>query len=92
MSTTLKHEPQKDMERHQRDALHTLIGEQVMHTLGEPADLHQVQVRRLWDDHFRVNVLIGRNITSIKVANSYFVKADGEGNIVESSPKIAKLY
>jgi hypothetical protein len=63
-----------------------------MHTLGEPADLLQVNVRRLWEDCFRVNVLIGRDIVSVKIANSYFVKADSDGNIVESSPKIIMQY
>lgn len=92
MPTTLKREPQKDMEKHQREMLHTLIGEQVIHALGEPDGLVQVQVRRLWEDYFRVNVLIGRDITSVKTANSYFVKADSDGKIVESNPKITKQY
>jgi len=42
--------------------------------------LHKVQVRRLWDDHYRVNVLIGEDAASAKIANSYFVEADGDGN------------
>jgi hypothetical protein len=92
MPTTLKREPQKDMEQHKRETLHTLIGEQVIHSLGEPDDLLQLQVRWLWEDYFRVNVLIGRDITSFKIANSYFVKADSDGNIVESNPNITKKY
>ena len=31
-----------------------LIGKQVMHALGEPSDLHRVQVQHLWADHYRV--------------------------------------
>ncbi len=92
MPTTLKREPQKDMERHQRETLHALIGQQLIHSLGKPGDLLQVQVRQLWEDYFRVNVLTGRDIASVKIANSYFVKADSDGNIVESSPKITKQY
>jgi hypothetical protein len=80
------------MEQHKRETLHTLIGEQVIHSLGEPGDLFQLQVRRLWEDYFRVNVLIGRDITSLKIANSYFVKADSDGTIVESNPNITKKY
>ena len=91
MPTTL-HEPQKDMEKHQRETLHALIGEQVIHTLGKPGDLLRVQVRRLWEDYFRVNVLVGQDIVSVKIANSYFVKTDSDGKIVESSPKIIKQY
>ena len=40
-------EQNKEMERHKSDTLHALIGEQVMHTLGMPLGLHDVQVRRL---------------------------------------------
>jgi hypothetical protein len=92
MPATQEREQLKDLEQHRRDTLNTLIGEQVIHSLGEPGDLLQLQVRRLWEDHFRVNVLIGRDITSFKIANSYFVKADSDGNIVESNPKITKKY
>jgi hypothetical protein len=79
------------MARHKREMLNALIGEQVIHTLGEPDGLHRVQVRRLWKDHYRVNVLIGKDAASAKIANSYFVEANSDGNIVESSPKITKL-
>ena len=79
-------------EQHKRETLNALIGEQVIHTLGVPDGLHNVQVRRLWKDHYRVNVLIGQDVASTKIANSYFVQVDGDGNIVESSPKITKRY
>jgi hypothetical protein len=73
-------------------ALNALIAEQVVHILGKPQDLHQVQVRKLWGNYFRVNVLIGLDAASVRVANSYFLKADGEGNIVESTPTITRQY
>lgn len=92
MPPTLRREPEKDMKQHERETLQTLIGEQVMHTLGEPGDLVQVQVRRLWEHHFRVNILVGPDFISAKIANSYFVTADGNGNIVESTPRIKKQY
>lgn len=92
MLTTRNREPEKDMEHHQRETLQTLIGEQVMHALGEPGDLVQMQVRRLWEDYFRVNVFIGRDMVSAKIANSYFVKVDSDGNIVEATPRIKKQY
>ncbi len=63
-----------------------------MHMLGEPDALNQVQVRRLWQGHYRVNVLVGANPTSIKIANSYFLQTDDDGNITNSNPKIAKQY
>ena len=39
-----------------------------------------------------MNVFIGENAGSAKIANSYFVTADSDGNIVESIPRIMKLY
>ena len=85
-------EQNKELERHKGDMLNALIGEQVMHTLGMPLGLHDVQVRRLWEDRYRVNVFIGENAASAKIANSYFLKADNDGKIVESIPKIKKVY
>jgi hypothetical protein len=79
-------------ERRSRDRLNTLIGDQVIQALGKPPGLQQVQVRSLWEGHYRVNVLVGGDITSLKIANSYFVQADGEGNILESDPRVMKLY
>jgi hypothetical protein len=69
-----------------------LIGKQVIQTLGRPDGLHELQVRRLWDDHFRVNVFIGADATSARIVNSYFVKTDADGKIVRSFPRITKLY
>lgn len=89
---TLKREPQENMKQHQRETQQALIGEQVLHSLGEPANLIQVQVRQLWEDRFRVNVLVGQDIASIKIANSYFVIADSDGNVTESNPKITRQY
>jgi hypothetical protein len=82
----------KDMANHKRETLKDLIREQVLHTLGEPGDLLRVQVRPLWGSNYRVNVFVGVHAASAKVTNSYFVVADGDGNILESTPKIEKQY
>ncbi len=92
MPMTQQHKQHEDMEQHKRETLNALIGEQVMHTLGEPAGLYKVQVRRLWEDRYRVNVFIGADAASAKIATSYFVEADSGGNIVESRPRITKQY
>jgi hypothetical protein len=90
---TKEKDPQKnDLEKHKKETLEALIREQVMHILGKPINLLHVQVRSLWDNHFRVNVLIGPDVVSGKVANSYFLAADGDGHIVKSVPKIIKQY
>jgi hypothetical protein len=92
MSTAKQREGDKDDDRQNRERLNRLIGKQVIHTLGEPRGLQQVQVRRLWDDYFRVNVLVGGDTVSAKVAHSYFLVADGDGKVVTSSPTITKQY
>jgi len=81
-----------DMGRPLRKTLDELIGRQVVHTLGSPDDLLMVHVRPLWKDRYRVNVFVGKDATSARVANSYFLVVDDDGNIVTSSPKIARLY
>ncbi len=81
-----------DQEKQQRQQLRVLIGEHVLHVLGRPDDLCKVQVRQLWEGHYRVNVFVGAGITSARVAHSYFLVADSEGNIVASTPKIIRLY
>jgi hypothetical protein len=56
---------QKDMEQEQRETLNAFIGEQVIHVLGEPSGFYKIHVRRLWQDRFRVNILVGGNATIV---------------------------
>ena len=63
-----------------------------MRALGQPGNLQQVQVRLLWKDRYRVNVLVGLDSVSVKVVHSYFLETDDNGNIVASTPTIVKLY
>jgi len=72
-------EPSQDRERYKREMLNALVGEQVLHALGEPSDLLRVQVRPLWEDTYRVNVFVGVNAASARVANSYFVGERSRG-------------
>ncbi len=83
-------EQSKEQEKHQRQQADARIGDQVMQTLGQPVDLQKVQVRRLWKDHYRVNVLVGVDAASVKVAHSFFLVSDVEGNIIASTPSIRK--
>ena len=86
--------PPKDegLSRAQRDAVHGLIGKQVVHRLGSPGDLLKVQVRPVGGDHYRVNIVVGKQVTSSKIVQSYFLVADDEGNILSSTPTIARVY
>jgi len=82
----------RDVEAGKREALNAIVGEQVLHALGEPAGLLMVQVRPLWERRYRVNVFTGGDAASALVAHSYFVVADGEGNVLEATPTIRRQY
>src|SRR5262245_44173579 len=92
MPAAQQREQHNDAEQHKRETLNAFIGEQVIRTLGKPNGLHTVQVCRLWEDHYRVNVFVGVDATSAKVAHSYFLVADGDGNVIASSPEITRRY
>ena len=83
---------EEKLETDKRETLNDLIREQVIHALGTPADLRMVQVRKVWKDHYRVNVIVGVNAGSVRVANSYFLKIDGDGSLMDATPKITKQY
>ena len=64
----------------------------VLAALGRPAQLFRVVVVPLWGDLFRVNVVTGDDPSSVRIPHSYFVAADGRGNIIESTPSIRREY
>jgi hypothetical protein len=68
------------------------IRQQVLETLGTPPGWHAVQVRALWNDYFRVNVLVGESSTCFTIAHSFFLHTDGEGGLLESSPELVNRY
>ena len=74
------------------ETLSVLIGRQVVHSLGSPNDMLKVKVHPLGNDRYRVNVLVGKDIASARIADSFFLTADAQGNIVKSSPEIVRLY
>ncbi len=85
-------QPKDEMDQHKRETLHNLISEQVIHALGTPFDLRNVQVRKVGNDHYRVNVIVGPNANSVRVANSYFLKIGSDGSLITANPKITKQY
>lgn len=92
MSKTQERQQRNDVETAQRATMDAVIREQVLHVLGEPGSLLKVQVRRLWEDHYRVNVLVGASLACASIANSFFLRVDSEGKIVDARPKILKQY
>ena len=49
-------------------------------------------VRPLWDNNYRVNVFIGKDMASAMIANSFFLAVDPDGQITTCNPKITKQY
>ena len=92
MQMTLERERANEVERHERETMNSHVREQVIRALGEPADLLDVQVRPLWGPHYRVNVFVGVNITCARIIHSFFLVTDGNGNVLESTPKIKRQY
>ncbi len=70
----------------------SVIVGQLLQALGRPATLYRVEVRHLWENHYRANVFVGADAASARVAHSFFVVADKDGNIIGSTPDITKKY
>lgn len=92
MTTSQLTEPHAAGPKDERAPLHDAIGKNVLRALGRPGDLQRLQIRRLWDDFYRVNVLTGGAPASARIAHSYFLAADAEGAIAWSAPDIARVY
>ena len=92
MPTKHQDERETDLDKDGRQRRIALIGGHVLRALGQPGALHRVQVRQLWDDHYRVNVLVGADAAQAKVAHSYFLVVDPAGAILASTPTITRQY
>jgi hypothetical protein len=93
MATKLQIEPPKDeVKKESRELLNKLIRDQVIHALGKPIDLRDVQVRKVWADHYRVNVIVGASAGAVSIAHSYFLVIDSAGSVIAATPKITKQY
>ncbi len=87
-----KEERHAEGEKSERQQRNVRIGQHVMRGLGQPGNLQLVQVRQLWEDRYRVNILVGVDAASVKVAHSFFLETDGDGNVVASTPRITRQY
>ena len=74
------------------ERLISVISRNVMTALGRPGDFLRVTVRPVTEDSYRVNVMTGADASSTRVAHSFYVTADKEGNVTGSSPTIEKHY
>ena len=80
----------QDTQKHEQRS--ALISGHVIRMIGQPEGLRRVDVKQLWEHHYRVNVLVGVNNASARVAHSYFMVTDGEGNVVSAEPKLSRQY
>jgi hypothetical protein len=83
---------QEEQQARESSSLEAVVGKNVMRDLGRPAGLHHVQSRRVFGDNCRVNVFVGEGAASAKVAHSFFVAADADGKVLESTPAITRRY
>jgi hypothetical protein len=91
-SPALPDEEAASAKRSRAERLAAAVGVSVVNTLGRPAGLYRVSATRLWENFYRVNVLTGADAVSSRIAHSFFVAANEQGNVIESTPPITRLY
>jgi hypothetical protein len=92
MSTAVQSKQQEEQAKQTHEQRSRVIVGQLFQALGRPATLYRVEVRHLWENHYRANVFLGADAASTRIAHSFFVVADADGNIVRSIPDITKKY
>ena len=92
MSTAQQREQDRDRDQGEQQRRRAAIRGQVIRTLGTPVSLHDVQVRQLWGDNYRVNILVGEDAASLRVAHSFFLVVDGKGQILACTPELTRRY
>jgi hypothetical protein len=91
-TTSPQNKTDVDMDRLSREIRNDLITKQVVKSLGSPENLFKMQVRLIGGDRYRVNVFVGKDATSARIADSFFLTTDEEGKILTSSPEIVRAY
>jgi len=72
--------------------LEAVVLKSVLLGLGRPANFLRGNARQLWDNRYRVNVFVGPDAASAKVAHSFFLETDGDGKILTSCPPVTRAY
>src|SRR4051812_33950835 len=70
--------------------LEAVVRDHVLSVLGRPAGLYRIQVQCVWANRYRVNVFVGSDAATFRVAHSYFLEADENGKVLTSSPAITR--
>lgn len=92
MPTKEQGQEQAELAKRVHEQRSSIIVGQLLQALGRPATLYRVELRHLWDDHYRANVFVGADAASTRVAHSFFIVADEDGNIIASVPDITRKY
>ncbi len=82
--------PRKEREGPDGEQQENLIRGHVLRALGEPGGLGRVQVRSLWGNYYRVNIVVGDEPGCAKIVRSYFLETDGAGNVLDATPRIVR--
>ena len=64
----------------------------VLAGLGHPPGLREVAVRQVWGGHYRVNVHVGPDAVSTRIAHSYLVAVGANGGVLSADPPLARQY
>jgi hypothetical protein len=87
---------ERDEEAEARDRaarqLAAAVCQAVLSGLGRPADLLSVTARQVAGHCYRVNVVTGADPTGARIAHSFFVTVDDQGNVLDSTPPLARRY
>ncbi len=77
---------------HERPRPVAAIRAAVLAALGHPPGLFRLNVIPLWQNNYRVNVLVGSDATTVRTAHSFFVAADDAGRLLKAEPPLTKQY
>lgn len=73
-----------------------IIEKYILDNLGRPKNYYQTQVKPLWANFYRVNIVIAIKekesmVVEYSISDSFFMKLE-EGEVVTCEPKIQRRY
>lgn len=68
-----------------------VVTRQIIRDLGAPPRLQHIDVKRLWESHYRVNFWCD-DAGVPRLAHSYFAEVSLSGSIVRVDPAIERIY
>jgi hypothetical protein len=90
MKAKQQSEPSAEQAQQEGAHLSEAIARRLLEALGRWGEGCKAQVRRLWEGHYRVNLLTGADPASTRIVASYFLVVDDDGSILASTPAIAR--